>query len=126
MQTFDILGSMKSSKLSIASLSLSCISLVLGLYGAITAFSGIVCGHIALKNIKNDPHILGAKKAKAGLIIGYIYIGLVLLLLIIPMIWVTTSVMQKEDMTFPRPKEQTQEIQDQTNNLFHQNSNPSK
>ena len=64
MQTFDTLEPMKSSKLSIASLSLSCINLVLGLYGAITALSGIVCGHIALKNITNDPHILGAKKNK--------------------------------------------------------------
>ena len=32
---------------------------------------GIICGHIAKKEIKNNPNLNGAGLAKAGLIIGY-------------------------------------------------------
>lgn len=43
---------------------------------------GIVCGHIALDQCKRDPHLTGRSWAVAALIVGYIVVGVVLLLIL--------------------------------------------
>jgi len=63
----------RTSGLAIASLALSVLSAVIGPLGCIP---GIVCGHIARRQIKKDPAIQGAGIATAGLIIGYIFLVL--------------------------------------------------
>ena len=63
----------RTSGLAIASLALSVLSSVIGPLGCIP---GIVCGHIARRQIKKDPAIQGAGIATAGLIIGYIFLVL--------------------------------------------------
>ena len=63
----------RTSGLAIASLVLSILSVVIGPLGCIP---GIVCGHIGRRQIKKDPAIQGAGIATAGLIIGYIFLVL--------------------------------------------------
>jgi hypothetical protein len=59
--------------LAIASFTLSILSAVIGPLGCIP---GIVCGHIARRQIKKDPAIQGAGIAIGGLVIGYIFLVL--------------------------------------------------
>jgi hypothetical protein len=51
-------------------------SLVLSLVMPIGCISAIVCGHIALRKIEKDAMIQGRGLALAGLIIGYVILGL--------------------------------------------------
>jgi hypothetical protein len=67
---------MVTSRLAIASLVLSLSALLLGPLGFIP---GIICGHLALSSIKQDPTLKGRGIALAGLIVGYVYIALLLL-----------------------------------------------
>lgn len=64
------------SKLAIASLALSCSSILLGPFGCIP---GIVCGYMARAEIKRDDRLLGEQLAKAGIIVGYSFLGLLAL-----------------------------------------------
>lgn len=58
-----------------ASLVLGILSLLMG--GILTAIPAVICGHIAKSKIKKDPENLeGEGQALAGLIMGYITIGL--------------------------------------------------
>ncbi len=66
----------RTSGLAIASLILSCLSIVLGPFGAIP---GIICGHISRNECKKDQTLDGSGMALAGLIIGYIFSVLILL-----------------------------------------------
>lgn len=65
-------------------------SLVLGIlsffmFGLLTAIPAVICGHLAKSKIKSDPENLkGDGQALAGLIMGYIVIGLTILM--IPML----------------------------------------
>ena len=73
-------------------LGLAGVSLILGItslivfpLGPITAISAIICGHIARAKIKAEPdNLKGEGKAIAGLIMGYIYVGVIALVIIIP------------------------------------------
>lgn len=63
----------KKCGLAIASLVCSIGSFIIIPFGFIP---GIICGHMARKKIAATPGLLGAGMAKAGLIIGYISLGL--------------------------------------------------
>jgi hypothetical protein len=63
----------RRSELAIASLIFSNLSFGLGPLGCIP---GIICGHLAKSEIRRDPSLQGLGMAKAGLIIGYIFLGL--------------------------------------------------
>jgi hypothetical protein len=91
------------SILAIISLCLSCVSILLGLYGLATAILGIICGHYAITLFKKNRKAKGLKKAKAGIIIGYSYISFQLILFFGAMIWVAVSVMQKAEKEFQPP-----------------------
>ena len=67
---------MVTSRLAIASLVLSLSALLLGPLGFIP---GIICGHLALSSIKENPAQKGRGIALAGLIVGYAYIALLVL-----------------------------------------------
>ncbi len=67
------------SALAIASLTLSCIGIGCGF---ITTIPGIICGHLAVKRINKNANINGLGLAKAGLIIGYIFLVLQILFII--------------------------------------------
>jgi hypothetical protein len=70
----------KTSKLAIASLVMSCLTFPLGPFGFIP---GIVCGHAALSEIKSDPMLRGHALAIAGLLIGYMFLSLMVILVVI-------------------------------------------
>lgn len=61
-------------------------SLVLGitslLFSLLTAIPAIVCGHVAKARIRRDPEGFGGNgMATAGLILGYLHVGLVLIMI---------------------------------------------
>jgi hypothetical protein len=70
----------RTSGLAIASLVLSIISLIFGPLGCIP---GIICGHLALGKMKKEPALQGRGLAQAGLIIGYIFIAIFIVILTI-------------------------------------------
>jgi hypothetical protein len=55
-------------------------SLVLSLIGPVCCIPAIVCGHIALRKIRKEAAVKGYGLALAGLIIGYIGLGLLIVL----------------------------------------------
>ena len=61
------------SKLAIASISLSAGSIVLGPFGCIP---GIIFGYLAKAELRQNPRLQGAELAKAGIIVGYCFLGL--------------------------------------------------
>ena len=68
---------------SIASLVLGILSFIM--FGLFAAIPAVICGHIAKSKIKADPENLkGDGQALAGLIMGYITIGITILM--IPML----------------------------------------
>jgi hypothetical protein len=66
------------SRLAIVSLSLSCASVLLG---PLASIPGIVCGYLARAEIKRDGRILGDDLAKAGIIVGYLFLTLFALII---------------------------------------------
>jgi len=59
---------------------LAIVSLVLSVVGPITCVPAIICGHLALRRIRKEPILRGRGLALAGLIIGYIVLGLAIVL----------------------------------------------
>jgi general secretion pathway protein G len=70
--------SIKTSRLAIASFFLSLASVVLGPFGFIP---GIVCGHLARRRVARDATLDDPGFAKAGLVIGYVFVALSALLM---------------------------------------------
>jgi hypothetical protein len=70
----------KTEPLAIWSLVLSIVSLLC--CGFVLGVPGVVCGHLALSNIRKDPSLQGRGMALAGVIIGYVGIGLWLIYVI--------------------------------------------
>ncbi len=66
----------QNNGLAIASLALSISSFALFMW-ILTAIPAIICGHIALARCKENPQLAGRQLAIAGLIIGYINVGIV-------------------------------------------------
>jgi hypothetical protein len=66
----------RTSGVAIASLILSCLSFLIGPFGCIP---GIICGHIARRQCARDPQLGGKGLAFAGLIVGYTFLALMLL-----------------------------------------------
>jgi serine/threonine protein kinase len=66
----------RTSGLAIASLILSCLTVILGPFGCIP---GIICGHLARAKCRKDPALKGAGMASAGLIVGYTLLAVGLL-----------------------------------------------
>ena len=69
----------QTSGLAIASLVLSCLSIILGPFGCLP---GIVCGHLARRDIKKNPDHTGKGIALAGLLVGYMFLILSILVVI--------------------------------------------
>ena len=51
-------------------------ALVLSLFGPIGCIPAIVCGHLARARFANHPQLQGKGLALAGLILGYLFLGL--------------------------------------------------
>jgi hypothetical protein len=58
----------KTSGLAVASLICSCATLLAGPFGAIP---GVICGHLARRQMRRDPSLGGRGLATAGLVVGY-------------------------------------------------------
>lgn len=69
-----------TSRLAVASLVLSCVSLVTL---AVPAIPGVICGHIALAKCRQDSQCGGEGLAKAGIIVGYVSIVLSVLMIVV-------------------------------------------
>lgn len=65
------------SRYAIASLVLSCASVVLLVFGCVP---GIVFGHLAQAELRRRPGLEGAGIARAGLVVGYAFLALFTLL----------------------------------------------
>ena len=61
------------SKLAIASISLSCASVLLLIFGCIP---GIICGYLAKAELRQNPKLQGSELAQAGIIVGFCFLGL--------------------------------------------------
>jgi len=61
------------SKLAIASISLSAGSVLLGPFGCIP---GIIFGYLAKAELRQRPSLQGSELAKAGIVVGYCFLGL--------------------------------------------------
>ena len=59
----------RTSTLATLSFVFSCCAIVTPLF--LGTIAGIVCGHMAMKELARDPELEGKSKAKWGLIIGY-------------------------------------------------------
>lgn len=70
----------RTSGLAIASLVLSCVTVVFGPFGCIP---GIICGHLARSDCRKNPALRGDGTALAGLIIGYLFVTLFLLVVLV-------------------------------------------
>ena len=68
----------RTSGLAIASLALSCLAALIGPFGFLP---GIICGHMARSECRRDPRVVGDGLALAGLIVGYVFLGIFLVLL---------------------------------------------
>ena len=73
----------KTSRLALTSLVMSCLTIPLGPFGPI---AGIVCGHVALSAIKSNPMQRGRALAITGLVIGYVFLSVPVILLVIPVV----------------------------------------
>jgi len=67
-------------------------SLVLSLVIPIGCIPAIVCGHIALRKIEKDAMVQGRGLALAGLIIGYVVLGLFVVPIMLCLSWDSVSV----------------------------------
>ena len=72
------------SKLAIASISLSAGSVLLGPFGCVP---GIIFGYLAKAELRQRPSLQGAELAKAGIVVGYCFLGLFTLI----GIWLTVK-----------------------------------
>ncbi len=61
--------------LAVAALAISCLSVLLGPFGFLLAWLGVVCGHSARRQIRKDSDFRGSGIALAGLIVGYIVLA---------------------------------------------------
>lgn len=68
------------SSYSIASLILSCLSIILGPFGFVP---GIIFGYVARSELRANPNLAGKGFAVAGLVIGYVFLGLFALCLLL-------------------------------------------
>jgi hypothetical protein len=68
----------RTSGLAIASMVLG----ILFLYG-VGAILAIIFGHVAMSQMKSDPQLGGRRMAKAGLILGYCWLGLLVAVFVI-------------------------------------------
>lgn len=72
----------KTSTLAVWSLILGCLAIVLLCIGPVLAIPAVICGHLAYPRIKRSAGALsGEGMALAGLITGYISIGLSIILI---------------------------------------------
>ena len=69
------------SGLAIASLILSCMGFVMT--GPFTSVPGVVCGHLARREIRRDPGVKGDELALVGLILGYLNLALYAVIFVI-------------------------------------------
>ncbi len=76
----ESLSATHTSGLAIASVVLSCLSVLVGPFGFLP---GIICGHLARSECRRNPALTGAGFALAGLIVGYIFVGVTAVMLTI-------------------------------------------
>ena len=82
----------RSSALAICSLVFGILSVAIIWLGILFSIPAIVCGHVARSQIKKNPkYLTGDGLALAGLIMGYISLGLVILFI---MVIVVVSVLE--------------------------------
>ncbi len=87
MDSLTNISKSKYSVLAVVCLSLSCLSIFIGPLGYIP---GIISGHAARSECKKNPELMGGRAALVGLIIGYTF--LVLTILVIALIIYFTDI----------------------------------
>lgn len=78
MNSLTNISKSKYSVLAVMSLSLSCLSMFIGPLGYIP---GIISGHAARSECKKNPELMGGRTALVGLIIGYTFLVLTILVI---------------------------------------------
>ena len=72
----------KKSALATLSLVFSCCSIFTPYLFFVVSIVGVICGHMAMHQLKRDPDLEGRQKAQWGLFIGYALIGISSLVLL--------------------------------------------
>ncbi|MCP4343108.1 MAG: DUF4190 domain-containing protein [Desulfobulbaceae bacterium] len=80
VQAVNISPQSPTNSLAVISLVISLVSLSTG---GITSVVAVICGHIARKQIMEDPNQLGSGMALYGLIIGYVGITIAVMLILL-------------------------------------------
>jgi len=80
-----------TSGLAIASLVCGIVGATLCYFCALGGIPAVICGHMALSRIRNAPGMQGRGMALAGLILGYVWIGLTALAVIALVLAFVTS-----------------------------------
>ncbi len=73
---FDVGQELQDKSQPVRTSGLAIASLVFSLVGPIGCIPAVICGHIALGKMKKEPTLQGRGLALAGLIIGYVVLGL--------------------------------------------------
>lgn len=80
-----------TSGLAIASLVCGIVGATLCYFCALAGIPAVICGHMALSRIRNSPGTQGRGMALAGLILGYVWIGLTALAVVALVLAFATS-----------------------------------
>lgn len=76
-----VTGESRTSALAVASMVLSLAGIV---FNAGTFLAGIICGHLARRELRSDPALAGSQFATVGLVVGYC--GLVLTAIVVSVV----------------------------------------
>jgi hypothetical protein len=86
VQGYTQSGPRKTSGLAVASLVLGIVSLLGGAFFVVPPILAVIFGHCALSTCNSDPSVQGQGMARAGLIMGWICIGIYLAVLLLNVI----------------------------------------
>ena len=107
---------------SIASLVLGILSFLI--FGILTAIPAVICGHIAKSKINSDPENLkGEGQALAGLIMGYISIGISLLMIPMLVAIAVPSFVKARDLSMEKACQNNQRIIESAKDQFAMQEN---
>ena len=78
----------RTSGMAIASVVMSSLSIILWPLGFVP---GILCGYIAREECRRNPEIQGDKLARIGMTIGYVFMSIFSVAMIVFFVWVGTK-----------------------------------
>jgi len=75
-----VIGTRRFNGLAVAALALCCAAFFTG---PLTALPGVICGHVAIRQCRENPALAGRGMAIAALIIGYLALSVVIVIALV-------------------------------------------